>query len=197
MICAPVLGVLIALAADRLLATSDRVNQVVGLAAVAVALLPVLPTPYPVRERSEVPAFITQGMYRSYLSKGESVVTVPLPHPGSAEALHWQSATGLGFRVAGGYFNGPWGPDRDRHLRRDAPAHLQPLQRCARHGRVPEIGAELAGAGAVRPGGVAGGRGGAGAAVQRRGAVCDGGETARASRASGWAACGYGMWVRV
>lgn len=140
MICAPVLGVLIALAADRLLTTSDRVNQVVGLAAVAVALLPVLPTPYPVRERSEVPAFITQGMYRSYLSKGESVVTVPLPSPGSAEALHWQSATGFGFPVAGGYFNGPWGPDRIG-IYGATPRHTSNLFNDVRgSGRVPEIG---------------------------------------------------------
>ncbi|MFE6127280.1 dolichyl-phosphate beta-glucosyltransferase [Streptomyces sp. NPDC056437] len=112
MICAPVLGILVALAVDRLAVTKDRVHQVVGLAAVAAALLPVLPTPYPVRERQDVPEFITRGMYRAYLSDGESMVTVPLPSPAAAEALHWQSATTLDFPVAGGYFNGPWGPDR-------------------------------------------------------------------------------------
>lgn len=140
LICAPVLGVLIALAADRLVVTRDRVNQVVGLAAVAAALLPVLPTPYPVRERSQVPEFITQGMYRSYLGEGESVVTVPLPNPGSAEALHWQSATGLGFRVAGGYFNGPWGPDRIG-IYGATPRHTSNLLNEVRNsGRVPTIG---------------------------------------------------------
>ncbi|MET7616093.1 dolichyl-phosphate beta-glucosyltransferase [Streptomyces sp. NPDC005408] len=140
LICAPVLGVLIALAADRLVASRERVNQVVGLAAVAAALLPVLPTPYPVRERSQVPEFITQGMYRSYLSEGESVVTVPLPNPGSAEALHWQSATGLGFRIAGGYFNGPWGPDHIG-IYGATPRHTSNLFNDVRtSGRVPEIG---------------------------------------------------------
>ena len=140
LICAPVLGVLIALAADRLVVTRDRVNQVVGLAAVAAALLPVLPTPYPVRERSQVPEFITQGMYRSYLGEGESVVTVPLPNPGSAEALHWQSATGLGFRVAGGYFNGPWGPDHIG-IYGATPRHTSNLLSEVRNsGRVPTIG---------------------------------------------------------
>ncbi|MEU9009524.1 dolichyl-phosphate beta-glucosyltransferase [Streptomyces sp. NPDC048479] len=140
MICAPVLGVLIALAADRLLATRERVHQVVGLAAVAAALLPVLPTPYPVRERSEVPAFITEGMYRAYVSEGESVVTVPLPYPGSAEALHWQSATGLGFSVAGGYFNGPWGPDRIG-IYGSTPRHTSNLLNDVRNsGRVPVLG---------------------------------------------------------
>ncbi|WP_327328421.1 glycosyltransferase family 2 protein [Streptomyces sp. NBC_01210] len=140
MICAPVLGVLIALAVDRLLTTRELVHQVVGLAAVAAALLPVLPTPYPVRERSEVPAFITEGMYRAYVSEGESVVTVPLPFPGSAEALHWQSATGLGFSVAGGYFNGPWGPDRIG-IYGATPRHTSNLLNDVRNsGRVPVLG---------------------------------------------------------
>ncbi|MFI1394173.1 dolichyl-phosphate beta-glucosyltransferase [Streptomyces sp. NPDC020681] len=140
MICAPALGVLVALAVDRLAVTRDRVNQVVGLAAVAAALVPVLPTPYPVRERPDVPEFITKGMYRSYLSDGESVVTVPLPYPGSAEALHWQSATGLGFSVAGGYFNGPWGPDRIG-IYGATPRHTSNLFNDVRNtGRKPNIG---------------------------------------------------------
>jgi hypothetical protein len=100
----------------------------------------VLPTPYPVRERAEIPAFITEGMYSAYLSEGESVVTVPLPSPGNAEALHWQSATGLGFPVAGGYFNGPWGPER-MGIYGATPRHTSNLFNDVRSsGRVPEIG---------------------------------------------------------
>ena len=140
MICAPVLGVLVALAVERLTLTTDRVHQVVGLAAVGAALLPVLPTPYPVRERPDVPEFITEGMYRSYLADGESVVTVPLPYPGSAEALHWQSATGLGFPVAGGYFNGPWGPER-MGIYGATPRHTSNLFNDVRNsGQAPAIG---------------------------------------------------------
>jgi glycosyltransferase involved in cell wall biosynthesis len=141
MICAPALGALVALAAARLAvdrlgderlvddrpavdrsavdplgaveaAVPDRTARLLGLAALAAALIPIVPTPLPVRERPDVPAFIADGTYRSYVSPGESVVPVPLPDPGEAEALHWQSASGLGFSVPGGYFNGPWGPDR-------------------------------------------------------------------------------------
>ncbi|MFI9580341.1 dolichyl-phosphate beta-glucosyltransferase [Streptomyces sp. NPDC052236] len=136
MICAPVLGLLLALAADRVVVGW----RALCFAAVATALLPVLPTPYPVRERAEIPAFFTQDMYRSYVSEGESVVTVPLPHPGSAEPLHWQSATGLGFSVAGGYFNGPWGPDRIG-IYGATPRHTSNLFDEVRDsGKVPEIG---------------------------------------------------------
>jgi dolichyl-phosphate beta-glucosyltransferase len=39
-------------------------------------------------------------------------VPVPLPDPGDAEALHWQTEAGLGFRLPGGYFNGPYGEER-------------------------------------------------------------------------------------
>ncbi|WP_254407602.1 dolichyl-phosphate beta-glucosyltransferase [Streptomyces sp. GMY02] len=89
-----------------------RRHRLIGLAAVAAALIPILPTALPVRDRPDIPPFIADGMYRAYVTKGESVVPVPLPDPGSAEALHWQSATGLGFSVPGGYFNGPWGEER-------------------------------------------------------------------------------------
>ncbi|MFJ4009039.1 dolichyl-phosphate beta-glucosyltransferase [Streptomyces sp. NPDC090026] len=140
MICAPVLGMLIALAADRLAAPRPRAHRAAGYAVLAAALVPVVPTPYPVRERAEIPAFVTEGTYRSYLAEGESLVTVPLPDPGSADALYWQSATGLGFPLAGGYFNGPWGPDRIG-IYGAVPRHTSHLLGEVRStGRVPELG---------------------------------------------------------
>ncbi|WP_176732432.1 dolichyl-phosphate beta-glucosyltransferase [Streptomyces sp. MnatMP-M17] len=180
MICAPALGALVALAADRLAAhraeaeanadaadadTPDadadaytdtesagpgpgdrararwRRHRLVGLAAVAAALIPIVPTALPVRDRPDVPRFIADGMYRAYVSEGESVVPVPLPDPGSAEALHWQSATGLGFSVPGGYFNGPWGKERMGIY--GAPArYTSNLLRDVRYsGQAPVIGA--------------------------------------------------------
>ncbi|MFJ8073743.1 dolichyl-phosphate beta-glucosyltransferase [Streptomyces sp. NPDC096176] len=139
MICAPVLGVLLALTADRLAAWRPLMRGL-GFAALAAALVPVLPTPYPVRDRAEIPGFITQGTYAEYLAEGESLVTVPLPSPGGAEVLHWQSATGLGFKVAGGYFNGPWGPDRIG-IYGATPRHTSNLLNEVRDtGRVPVIG---------------------------------------------------------
>ncbi|AYG81998.1 Dodecaprenyl-phosphate galacturonate synthase [Streptomyces hundungensis] len=111
-VCAPVLGALLALAAGRLALSRTRANQVVGFTAIALALLPIVPTSFPTHARPEVPEFISSGLWKKYVKPGESLVPVPLPDPGSAEALHWQSSTGLGFPVPGGYFNGPWGPDR-------------------------------------------------------------------------------------
>ncbi|MFE9402281.1 dolichyl-phosphate beta-glucosyltransferase [Streptomyces sp. NPDC006530] len=111
-VCAPVLGALLALAAGRLALSRTRANRVAGFTAIALALLPIVPTSFPTHARPEVPEFISSGLWKKYLKPGDSLVPVPLPDPGSAEALHWQSSTGLGFPVPGGYFNGPWGPDR-------------------------------------------------------------------------------------
>ncbi|MFE3251124.1 dolichyl-phosphate beta-glucosyltransferase [Streptomyces sp. NPDC059209] len=140
MICAPALGVLIALAVARIAALEPRAHRVVGLVAVAAALLPILPTPQPVRERAEVPRFITDGTYRHFVAEGESVVPVPLPSPAEADALHWQSSTGFGFSVPGGYFNGPWGPDR-MGIYGASPRYTSNLLRDVRYGgRIPDIG---------------------------------------------------------
>ncbi|MFF0445877.1 glycosyltransferase [Streptomyces sp. NPDC004609] len=143
LICVPALAVLLALTADRLLLGGDRLFRAAGLTAIALALLPVLPTPYPVRERPKVPAFITQALYRPYLARGESLVTVPLPSPAGADALHWQSSTGFGFSLAGGYFVGPWGPDR-LGIYGSSPTHTSNLLTDVRHtGRIPDIGPAL------------------------------------------------------
>jgi len=114
MVCAPALGMLLAVAIERLLRTPNVGTQFVGLTAVAAALIPIVPAPLKTVERAEVPAFIADGTWKSYVDvrKGESLVPVPLPDSGYAEALHWQTAAGLGFKLPGGYFNGPYGEDR-------------------------------------------------------------------------------------
>ncbi len=142
MICAPVLGILVALGVDGVRTSPDRLARTLGLTAVGLALLPIVPTPMPVRERPDVPAFITEGTWRRYVAEGESVVPVPLPDAGNAEALHWQSATKPDFAVPGGYFNGPWGPDRIG-IYGASPRHTSNLLRDIRYGAaIPAIGPE-------------------------------------------------------
>lgn len=111
MVCAPAFGMLLALALARLLASRWRGRRL-GLAAVALALLPIVPAPLKAVDRIDVPPFIADGTWRQYLGPDETLVPVPVPDPASAEALHWQTTADLGFRFPGGYFNGPWGPDR-------------------------------------------------------------------------------------
>ncbi|MFI8102707.1 dolichyl-phosphate beta-glucosyltransferase [Streptomyces sp. NPDC086023] len=112
MVCAPPLAILVALALDRIRTFPVPKQRVLAFMAVGAALLPIVPTPFPVRDRAEVPVFISGGAWQRYLPEGRTLVPVPVPDPAAADALHWQVEAGLGFRMPGGYFNGPWGPER-------------------------------------------------------------------------------------
>ncbi|MCX5296933.1 glycosyltransferase 87 family protein [Streptomyces sp. NBC_00193] len=136
MVCAPVLGILLALALDRILRLRTRELRTLGLLGAAAALIPVLPLPLTVRDRAPVPAFITSGDWKGYVKDGEALVPVPLPDPGQADALHWQVEADFGFRLAGGYFNGPWGPDRIG-IYGATPRHLSNMLRDVRYGAQP------------------------------------------------------------
>ncbi|MFD5144725.1 glycosyltransferase 87 family protein [Streptomyces sp. NPDC058401] len=136
MVCAPVLGILLALALDRILRLRTRELRTLGLLGAAAALIPVLPLPLTVRDRAPVPAFISSGDWKGYVKDGEALVPVPLPDPGQADALHWQVKADFGFRLAGGYFNGPWGPDRIG-IYGATPRHLSNLLRDVRYGAQP------------------------------------------------------------
>jgi hypothetical protein len=58
--------------------------------------------PATLRAVNQLPAFITQGLYRQYLRPGETVVI--LTHRGNAGML-FQAAANFYFRIAGGYIN--------------------------------------------------------------------------------------------
>ncbi|QFQ99142.1 glycosyltransferase family 2 protein [Streptomyces phaeolivaceus] len=142
MICAPVLGMLLAIACARLAAAPGLGTRYLGFMAITLALLPVVPAPLRSVERAEVPAFIADGTWKSYVDTGagETLVPVPLPDPGNAEALRWQSTADFGFRMPGGYFNGPFGEDRVG-IYGAVPRHTSNLLRDVRYtGKVPVIG---------------------------------------------------------
>jgi len=140
MICAPALGMLVAIAVERLGRVRGLGTQYVGFVAVAAALIPLVPAPLKTVDRVDVPAFIADGTWRTYIGEGESLVPVPLPDPGNAEALHWQTAANLGFSLPGGYFNGPYGKDRIG-IYGAAPRFTSNLLRDIRYtGRAPVIG---------------------------------------------------------
>ncbi|MEU0965820.1 dolichyl-phosphate beta-glucosyltransferase [Streptomyces sp. NPDC005917] len=140
MICAPALGVLLALALQKVLATPRIGAQYFGLLAIVLALLPIVPAPLKSAQRTAVPEFVTSGMWKPYVGQGESVVPIPLPDPGYAEALHWQTAADLGFKLPGGYFNGPYGEDRIG-IYGAVPRYTSNMLRDVRYsGKVPVIG---------------------------------------------------------
>ncbi|GFE36335.1 dolichyl-phosphate beta-glucosyltransferase [Streptomyces tubercidicus] len=152
MVAVPALGILLALACDRWdaqarragstgrVAAEDRVLRAVGWAAVTAAVLPIVPTPPTTADRTPVPSFIAEGTWRASVPAGRTLVPVPLPDPGSAEALHWQTTAGLGFPLPGGYFNGPYGPERTGIYGPVPRATSALLKDVSRTGRVPDIG---------------------------------------------------------
>jgi hypothetical protein len=104
------LGVLLAVAGDRLAAVRTNGGAegrlVPRLAAVAVfaALLPILPTPLEVHGRVPVPDFVTSGAWRDHVAPGRTLVPVPVDNMTS---MYWGSAAVAGFAVPQGYFLGP------------------------------------------------------------------------------------------
>ncbi|PXY27657.1 glycosyl transferase [Prauserella muralis] len=109
--CVPVIGVLLALATERvrhLRVSRDwrYTAQVCWWSALAVALVPIAPTTLPVEQREPTPAFFAEGLWRDHVAGG-TVVAVPLPDAGDARALRWQIEAKFGFPLAEGYFVGP------------------------------------------------------------------------------------------
>ncbi|MFI6264287.1 hypothetical protein [Micromonospora sp. NPDC051006] len=109
----PIVGLLLAYGAERArtLATRHPVARpqirFATLTMLAMALLPLLPTPLPATHFDPVPRFVTSGAWRPYVTGGRSVVTLPLPDTNYAEPLRWSAATRLDMPLARGYFLGP------------------------------------------------------------------------------------------
>ncbi|MGW0504808.1 hypothetical protein [Micromonospora sp. NPDC003241] len=117
----PIVGLLLAYGAERVRQVAarhpDRRTQIrFGTATVlAMALVPVLPTPLPTKRLEPTPEFVTSGAWRPYLAGGRSLVTLPLPDTEYAEPLRWSAQTRLQMPIARGYFLGPdTRPGRDQ-----------------------------------------------------------------------------------
>ncbi|MEU4216308.1 hypothetical protein [Actinoplanes sp. NPDC026623] len=141
MVPATIIGVLLALAADRapLLPRRRRIAFWIGL---AVAIVPVLPKPLPVVAADPLPPFIAQQMWRQYVPDDRTLVTVPLPEVTTGRAgMRWFALSGLGYSVPRGYFMGPADPPGDRTGSwKAAPRPTSDLLRIAgAYGRMPVV----------------------------------------------------------
>lgn len=124
LVVVPVLGLLLALGADRALALpwrdlSGTPVRAVWLAAFAAALVPIIPTPISVKELAPAPAFVANGVWREYVAPGRSVVAVPLATNRTMVGQVWSAETRTEMAIPSGYFLGPtsesdaqgiWGP---------------------------------------------------------------------------------------
>ncbi|HEY7273263.1 MAG TPA: hypothetical protein VH502_11055 [Actinoplanes sp.] len=109
MAIAPIVGILLAIgcqrAVDLVRAQPQALGpvRVAGIAAVAMALVPLVPTPLQVAPMDPVPTFVTSGMWRQYVDEHHTVMTLPLPDSTYPDPLRWSAYTGQDMRIAGAY----------------------------------------------------------------------------------------------
>lgn len=109
----PIVGLLLAFGAERVSELSrshPAARAQIRFATVtvlAMALLPIAPTPLPSAPLDPTPEFVTSGAWRPYVAGGRSVLTLPPPDTNHADPLRWSAETGLDMPLARGYFLGP------------------------------------------------------------------------------------------
>ena len=141
MVTATIVGVLLALAADRI-RDYPRRQRVAFWAGLTVALLPVLPKPLPVVAADPMPPFLAAGIWHSYVPPGRTLVTVPLPEVTSGRTgMRWVALSGLRYASPRGYFMGPANPPADTTGSWSAPPRFtsQLLGYVGRYGAVPPV----------------------------------------------------------
>ncbi|MGH8878586.1 MAG: glycosyl transferase, partial [Stackebrandtia sp.] len=138
----PAMAVVLAVATQRILgyareSTADR-RPAIWFTAVALALVPLIPTVLPVVQREATPEFFTDGTVDEYVSGG-SVVIAPPPTRLNARPLNWQAAADFSFPLAGGYFVGPTADNKGRYGPDDRPTATL-LMRAQKTDRVQPAG---------------------------------------------------------
>ncbi|MCA2212597.1 hypothetical protein LDL48_06920 [Wangella sp. NEAU-J3] len=106
---APVVGIVLALGCQRAVdlvrqqPSARSPVQVAMITAVAMALVPLIPTPLQTVPMSPVPEFVTTGQWRQFVDDNHTVVTLPLPDSSYPDPLRWTAYTGHDMRIAGAY----------------------------------------------------------------------------------------------
>jgi hypothetical protein len=110
---AAIAGVLLALATDRLLGVPGR-RRTAWRVGLVLALVPLVPKPLPIVVADPLPPFLTQGIWKQYVTGDRTLVPVPLPEVTTGRAgMRWATLSGLAFPVPRGYFMGPADPPAD------------------------------------------------------------------------------------
>ena len=109
MALAPVVGIVLAIGCQR---ATDLVRaqpsasgpvRVAMITAVAMALVPLIPTPLRSAPMAPVPEFVTSGQWRQYVDENHTMVTLPLPDSSYPDPMRWAAYTGHDLRIASAY----------------------------------------------------------------------------------------------
>jgi hypothetical protein len=141
MVTATLVGVLLAMAADRIGAYPHR-RRVAFWIGLTVALVPVIPKPLPVVTADPLPPFIAQGLWHAYVPAGRTLVTVPLPEVTTGRTgMRWAALSKLAYESPRGYFMGPADPPANETGSWNAPPRFSSdlLWRVREYGQVPSI----------------------------------------------------------
>jgi hypothetical protein len=142
LVVVPIVGALLALVADRSLAArgGPLPTRLLLAGTLAVALVPLLPTPVPAFNPPDIPRFIAASTWRTYVPDGGTLVPVPLPRSSDLTGVRWAALSGVGFAVPRGYFIGPDGSTPPRGVFDPPPRPTsQLLRRVATTGRMPTV----------------------------------------------------------
>ena len=83
-------------------------------AALAMALLPLIPTPQPANDRAVPLAFFSSGVWREHVPQQATVVVIPGGWWEGLDAMRWATDARIDFKIAGGYFLAPDPNDPER-----------------------------------------------------------------------------------
>lgn len=87
------------------------------LAAIAVALVPLLPRPFPVVGVTAVPHFFADGEWRQHVTDGGSVLVIPPTRELIQAGMRWSARSTLAFRITNGYYLSPDSEHNDGRAR--------------------------------------------------------------------------------
>jgi hypothetical protein len=109
MAIAPAVGIVLALGVQRAIdlikaqPSARGPVRVAMITAVAMALVPLVPTPLETAPAAPTPEFVTSGAWKQYVDDRHTVVTLPLPDSGYPDPLRWSAMTGQDMQIAGAY----------------------------------------------------------------------------------------------
>jgi hypothetical protein len=106
---APIVAIVLALGCQRasdLMRTQPAARgpvRVAMITAVAMALVPLTPTPLRTTPMDPVPTFVTSGAWKQYVDDDHTLVALPLPDSSYPDPMRWSAYTGHDMRIASAY----------------------------------------------------------------------------------------------